>query len=494
MKHKSPIMLTLLLLTAAFAQGQAPQFTRSAALDNHIGLLVWTRCPDAASYTLFRRFPGSAFAPIATLTDTLFCDTLARTLCADTVAYFVRATLPDTALDSPAAGIFYQDNLPTAPCSLRTCSVDTALRRVRLSWYPSADTDILGYYICRGFPCMEYDTAWGRLNTSYLCPADLDPLQPQRFRILAFDSCFQASPLTGYYSFPAIMSEPVPCDYQHLRITWQPYYNMPDSVAAYRLFYRFAGDTQLRCHVVAADAEPVFDTMIGNLAAAAVRCWLRVESRNDSLSACSLPRTFELGRADTAGYVELRSAHFDSEAPSVTLSFAIDTAFAGDGTCRIERRLLSDSLFEVVAEMARSGTAEEQYTDFDIRRTDTGYIYRIGVPDGCGQWVKYSDTLRLLLPRVEKAAAFFPNVILAGDPELGRFCPSYLSPLAREYSLHIYNRFGLRCFCTDRIDQCWDGTGPSGTPLPQGTYVYRAYCHHADGTTQTYTGTILLIK
>lgn len=494
MKHVGHILLALMLALGGLAQGQQLHFTRSAALSNHVGSLAWTSCPSATSYTLFRRLPGSAFAPAATLADTVFFDTLTRTLCADTVTYFVRATLPDTSLDSPSAGIFYQDNLPTAPCALRTCSVDTVLRRVRLSWYPSPDTDILGYYICRGFPCMEYDTAWGRLNTTYLCPADLDPLQPQRFRVLAFDSCFQASPLTGYYSFPAIQSEPLPCDHRHLRISWQPYYNMPDSVGAYRLFYRFAGDTQLRCHVADSRGELLFDTLVDNLAVSSVHCWLRVDSRNDSLRACSLPRTFLLGRADTARYVELRSAQFDPEAPSVTLAYAIDTAFAGDGTCRIERRLLSDSLFAVVADISRSGAAEEQFTDLDVRRTDSGYVYRIGVPDDCGQWVKYSDTLRLLLPPVEEAAAFFPNVILAGHPDLGRFCPSYLSPLAEGYSLDIYNRLGIRCFHTDRLDQCWDGAGPSGTPLPQGTYVFHACCHHADGTIQTYTGTILLLN
>lgn len=494
MKHRVTILLTLLLGWAAMAQAQPPRFTRAVALNNHVGSLLWTSCANAASYTLFRRFPGGTYTPVATLCDTAFSDTLRRTLCADTVNYFVRALLPDTSLDSPSAGIFYQDYLPTAPCSLRTCSVDTALHRVRFSWYPSADTDILGYYICRGYPCMEFDTAWGRLNTSYLCDSNIDPLQPQRFRVLAFDSCFQASPLTAYYSYPAIQSEPIPCDHQHFRVSWQPYYNMPDSVKAYRLFYRFANDTQLRCHVVAPDATLAFDTVIDNFVVASVYCWLQVDSRNDSLRAWSLPRTFELGRADTASSVELRSAQFNAEVPSVTLTFAIDTAFAGDGTCLVERRPLADSLFEEVARLVRSGTEEQQFEDTDIRRTDSGYVYRIGVPDACGQWIKYSDTLSLLFPPVEAAAAFFPNVVLAGHPELGRFCPHYLSPLAEGYTLDIYNRLGIRCFHTDQLNQCWDGTGPDGSLMPQGTYVYHAFCRHADGTNQSYAGTVTLIK
>lgn len=495
MRSRVSILLAMLLLLAGFAQGQL-RFSRSVALSSHVGYLCWNSLPAATEYQLFRHFPGSSFVPVATLRDTLCFDTLTRTLCADTVTYFVRALLPDTLFDSPAAGIFFQDNLPTAPCALRTCTVDTALRRVRLTWYPSADTDILGYYICRGFPCMEYDTVWGRLSTSYLCPADLDPRQPQRFRILAFDSCFQASPLTSYYSFPVLEHTPVPCDYQHLRFRWQPYYNMPDSVSAYRLFYRLAGDTALRCHTLPGSTPAdglVFDTVVDNYASPSFYCYLRVDSRGDSLQAFSLPIACQLGRADTARYVELRSARYDETLPSVTLAFAVDTLFRGDGTCLVERCPLADTLFQPLAVLQRSGAAEEQYADCDIRRTDSGYLYRIGVPDDCGQQVKYSDTLRLLFPPVEAAGAFFPNIILAGHPDLGRFCPRYLSPLAQDYSLDIFNRFGIRCFHTDCLDRCWEGTDASGAPLPQGAYLYHARCRHADGTTRAYTGTVLLI-
>ena len=40
----------------------------------------------------------------------------------------------------------------------------------------------------------------------------------------------------------------------------------------------------------------------------------------------------------------------------------------------------------------------------------------------------------------------------------------------------------------------WDGPTRTGKLLPQGAYVYQARCHHADGTTKTYTGTVLLLR
>lgn len=492
------LILACLLLLAGRAIAQPIQFSRAVAVSNHVGYLCWNSLSAATEYQLYRHFPNSSFTHIATLHDTVCFDTLTRTLCADTVTYFVRALLPDTAYNSPSAGIFYQDNLPTAPCALRTCTVDTALRQVRLTWYPSADTDILGYYICRGFPCMEYDTAWGRLNTSYLCSADIDPRQQQRFRILAFDSCFQASPLTAYYSFPVVEYSPISCDYQHLRIRWQPYYNMPDSVGAYRLFYRLEGDTALRCHTVAGGSPAdrlVFDTMVDNYAVPSVYCYLRVDSRNDSLQAFSLPLTCQLGRADTARYVDIISARYDESEPSVTLTFAIDSDYVGDGTYQIERHRLVESDFEVIAVLSRADhAATYTYIDNSISYTAGGYLYRVGVPDDCGQRVKYSDTFLQQLPVVEAAMAFFPNVLVPGQEGFDRFCPQLLSPLAQDYSLDIYNRFGVICFHSSTLGECWKGTDRSGRPLPQGTYVYRLYCRHADGTDKTYHGSVVILR
>ena len=191
----SVFMLILALsVRPSFAQDSLSlRFVHAVALNHHIADLSWNSIPNARQYTIYRHFPNqSGFDAVATLPDTHFVDTLHRVICADTVRYFVRLSDTSAVLSTDTVGIFFQDDVPTAPCSLRLCSVDTALGQIRLSWYPSPDTDVMGYYICIGSPCRDFDTVWGRLNTSYLCPPEFTASE-NSFRILAFDSCYQAS-------------------------------------------------------------------------------------------------------------------------------------------------------------------------------------------------------------------------------------------------------------------------------------------------------------
>ena len=133
------------------------------------------------------------------------------------------------------------------------------------------------------------------------------------------------------------------------------------------------------------------------------------------------------------------------------------------------------------------------YTDLDINRTIPHYTYRLEVPDLCGHRTTRSDTLGVDLPPVGDITAMFPNVIRPEDPDNSRFCPLIFSPLAKGYSLDIYNRWGLRLFHTEALTDCWDGTR-EGSPVPQGTYLFRVHVCHADGSDKTYIGNITVIR
>ena len=507
-KHLLLLIAAVTAVVPAAAQDTAAlRFTRAVVVSHHVGDLCWNRLPDVQSYELYRRFPDQTdFTLLATLADTHYIDTLHRVICADTVSYCLLAR--DTAaqpIPSDTAGLFYQDNIPTAPCTLRLCTVDTLLNRVRLSWEPSPDTDVMGYYICMGSPCRDYDTVWGRLNTQYLCREDLSLDENAQaefsFRILAFDSCYQASPLTPYYHNPVLHLSTEPCS-RRLHCSWNRYINMPDSVGSYHIHYKIDGDTEGQCHTAGPNGPFAFDIDVPDLAVRQVHAYLAVFSRNDSLIAYSRVHTFRFDQSAAAEYVRITAAEYDETAPAIILDFEVDPEFQGTD-CRLMRRTVKDndnppSPFVQIAELTRSLAPTPQqffsYTDSDIQRTARAYVYRLDVPDLCDQRAVSSDTVRIPLPEVSDPTAYFPNTIIGGDPEVGRFCPVFVSPLADGYRLDIYNRMGERIFSTTQLSDCWDGTTRTGKALPQGAYVYQARCHHADGTTKTYTGTVLLLR
>lgn len=488
------------------------RFTEAVAVSHHTGHLSWNHIDSASAYQLFRRYPDQvAFTPIATLADTHFTDTLHRVVCADTVSYCVTALLRDTALRSDTAGLYYQDNIPTAPCTLRLCTVDTLINRILLSWYPSPDTDVMGYYICMGSPCRDYDTVWGRLNTQYLCPEDLSLDENAHaefsFRILAFDSCFQASPLTPYYHNPVLSISADPCS-RKLHCSWNRYINMPDSVGQYQLHYTLDNSTQEQIFSTGPDGPFAHDINIPDLAVRQLHAYLVIHSGGDSgLMALSRVQTFRFDHGDTARYANILSALYLDTIPAVSLRLEIDPDFhdADYVLMRSTATASSDSPdelrwspFEPIASRTRpadpSGQGIFTYVDSTVSRVAPAYSYRLHVPDRCGLRAVVSDTVCVLLPASPEPSAWFPNVIYGGHPDLGRFCPTFVAPLARGYRLDIFSRWGQRVFSTSTLGDCWDGTSPLGKSLPQGVYVYRATCHHADGTLKTYTGTVTLLR
>ena len=498
-------------MLAAGLHAQSPsalRITEGIVTGHHTGRLSWTRLDSASAYQLYRRYPDQAtFSLIATLADTHYTDTLSRIVCADTVSYFVDALAPVSTLRSDTAGLYYQDNIPTAACHLRLCSVDTLLSRLRLTWYPSPDTDVMGYYLCMGSPCRDYDTVWGRLNTTYLCPDDLSLPQnihrEYNFRLLAFDSCYQASPLTPYFHNPVLTLSAPPCS-RSLSCSWNRYINMPDSVASYILHYRLLPDTHWRTHRVGPQGPFQFDTTVADLAIGRVDAYLSVHNRSDSLQALSVRQTFNFDYGDTARYARILSAAYLDTVPAIALTLEVDPSFAGNSFTLLrasatpsasDPSVLVWTSFLPLASLQRPAAQPLlSYTDSLIHRSVAAYAYQLAVPDLCGQRSVFSDTATVAIPPMPAPAAWFPNIIRAGHPDLGLFCPRYLSPLAQNYRLDIFTRWGQLVFSSRSLDHCWDGTNLYGRPLPQGVYVYRARCHHADGTVKTYKGTVTLLR
>lgn len=502
MKSFGIIALLALCLSAAAAFAQRPfRIENSGVVAHQVSYLSWTSLGEDCVYHIFRKYPGSAaYTPIAAIAQTQYYDTLGRTICADSVRYYIRA-FPDTAASailSDTVSLYHQDNVPTQPCQLRTCSVDTAQRRIKLSWYPSPAPDVMGYFILQGNPSRGYDTVWGRLNTTFLCHEELaGNLEESQFdfRILAFDSCYQASPLTPYYHNPILRWDPSqsPCS-RHFHCEWNQYINMPDSVGYYTLYYKLDNQDLIHRHRVDPEGPFVFDTVISELSVSSVTAYLSVDNITDSLHALSLERTFTFPSIDLPEYLSISDAQFISDLPAIRLDIDVPNTFDGSDI-QILRRQGPRGVFEPLDQLSIDvESAQQQYLDQDIRYAVPYYTYQLLAQDRCQLATLYSDTFQVVLPNVDDPEAFVPNALIFGHPDFGSFCPHLLSPLSDDYQLVIYNRMGIKVYETTNIADCWTGTAVDGQALPQGVYVYLIHCSHADGSVKKYKGTITLIK
>lgn len=99
------------------------------------------------------------------------------------------------------------------------------------------------------------------------------------------------------------------------------------------------------------------------------------------------------------------------------------------------------------------------------------------------------DTARTTLPLLCQTV-YAPNVFTPGEGANRRFRIAGIG--LQEPELTIYNREGLLVFSTADLEQGWDGTH-SGTPCPQGAYVWHLHYLGIDGW-HTAVGTVTLLR
>ena len=195
--------------------------------------------PDSclSPFYLYRSLPGQNWEQLSDDAVSPYRDTIPMILCGDTIRYKV---LSPNGL-SPVCPIAMIDNLPTSPCTICVASVEDSSQHIILSWNPNPDPDILGYYLCSGFPCTDYDTIWGAENTTYTCE-DLSATESHTFRLLAFDSCMNAGPLTDPLS-NMVFSVSADTATRNINAQWTQYQNMPSGVKCYKFYFRYGLDT-----------------------------------------------------------------------------------------------------------------------------------------------------------------------------------------------------------------------------------------------------------
>lgn len=199
-----------------------------------VALLSWT-APDTCTppFSLFRKLPGESWQERSDQAITPLYDTLPSMLCGDTVRYKILCSNGASNISATAM----EDVTPTSECSICVASVEDSSQNIILTWLPNPDPDILGYYLCSGFPCTDYDTVWGPSSHSYSC-SDLSSRIPHTFRLLAFDSCMQAGPLSPSFG-NMVISLSSDTSTRSISLTWNPYLNMPRQLAGYAIFIRY---------------------------------------------------------------------------------------------------------------------------------------------------------------------------------------------------------------------------------------------------------------
>lgn len=397
---------------------------------------------------------------------------------------FLCATLPFTFHLSPFTSL--QAQHPVAPVTDWLATVDETTQQIMLRWRPSADSATMGYHICTGSPCLDYDTVFGWLDTTYIC-ADHSPLERHTYKLHVFDSSYDVSSLTPPFG-NMVLSADIPECATAVSTSWTPYQGMPDGVGRYTLMVRqepFEDSFEEYYTTDSAGTQAYnFDMADG---ATRVHVKVLAYNRRGNLVSQSNVVSVERRTVDSAAFVEIVSVDYDTLTSTVKLSLHTDTAFHTDRYTLW--RSIDGSPWRELA-VINPHQPYFTYTDDDLRRNDSLHCYQLSVADACGMNEKYSATRCVAVPDPPEPGVLCPNGIIVGDDRNGTFLPWLRGWDGETYELTIYNRLGMQIYTTSDPRQGWR----PNTEIPQGGYAYVLHVGFRKGVKKTYTGTIIVIK
>ena len=376
-----------------------------------------------------------------------------------------------------------------APVTRWVATVDEELQQIVLSWTPSADTQAMGYHICTGTPCLDYDTVFGRSSNTFVCH-DHNPLERHTYRIHVFDSLYNVSSLTPPFG-NIVLTADVPQCSTDVNVSWTPYEGMPGGVATYNLwvmlepfeegysvFYSTDSTGPLTYQFQIAEEITHIGLKVQALGFADTATGARLVSQSNVVMVERLT-------VDSASFLNINSVVYDSVNTRNLLSFDMDTSFQTD-----HYTLWRSVDGNPWREIAFLTPPFDSYVDSDVNPYDSLYCYRLSVTDACDMNEKYSSTQCVITPDPPAPAAAFPNVVVVDDPANGTFLPRLRGLKGNLFEMHIYNRQGILVYSTTDPDDGW--TPSSATP--QGAYAYVLRCRFNNNIIKTFTGTLVVIK
>ena len=323
--------------------------------------------------TVYRQYPGEEEpTTIASTEGSSWTDHQHRAVCDDTVFYSIRR-----AEEVGFAAVMVSDNAPTAMAEWGVVTVEE--EQLKLNWLASADTDIMGYLVCEGNPSVVIDTVFGRDNTTYTF-LDGDVQTVYHFRLCAFDSCRQASPLTEVCNNIVLSLETSPC-HRTVHVSWNAYQNMPSGIGSYELWVSEDGADFGRVAVV--DAGSVEASFEVSESCITFTAYIRAISSDGSSVSSSNRVSAQFATAERPAYFYLRKVSVSGDGEGIDIVAQTDPAFSG--TDYRLYRSVGGNPASLVARLSPTADGTLSWHDAGVDPTAEPCGYQLGVMDGCGR-------------------------------------------------------------------------------------------------------------
>ena len=186
-------------------------------------------------YSIYQEYPIGVWTLIKSTSNLSLIDSIL--ICNVSLNYKVQIAdnsgcISESSIDG---GAFQNVIVPNIPI-VDTLSVDD-FNNALIAWDKNPAPDVIAYvvYIFNGSAWIPIDTVFGINNTSYNYLLSNAGIGVEKFRLAAFDSCGNISPLGTIYSTMFLSSIPKICD-RSVILNWTNYTNLGNGLANYRIY------------------------------------------------------------------------------------------------------------------------------------------------------------------------------------------------------------------------------------------------------------------
>lgn len=314
-------------------------------------------------------------------------------VCSDTVSYKVENNNSYGCYSvSSSDKKLFEDVISPSTVNIDSVSVDISNDITVIGWIPSTTNDTWGYIICQGSPCVTIDTIWGK-NSSFYIDSINNPCNiSTSYRLTAFDSCFNKSPLSVPHNNILLNSQLNVCEGK-ITMSWNKYNNMNPALQGYRILLSINGGN----YTTIADLNAsTYNYTISNLIDSNYYCfYVQAYSQNNKITSSSCKKCYFFTKPPNPSVLYLSSASVISDNQNI-IKIYTDPTIKVNGF-QVQRADLLTGPFSNLATIPYASLTNYSYTDNSVDASKKVYYYRIQCSDSCGNLGKISNTARTIL-------------------------------------------------------------------------------------------------
>lgn len=336
----------------------------------------------SANYKIFEEFPSGTWALTGTTTGLTLIDSIF--ICSADINYRVEiADVSGCSSRSSIDGGTFQNTIVPAIPTIDTVSVDDN-NNVLINWNVSPSTDLEGYVIYKFSSgiWLSIDTVFGLSNISFTNYSSSSATESEQYRLTAYDSCENVSPLGNVYKTIYLTGSAEICTRSAV-LNWTAYDRIGTGLAGYYIYQSASGPAGPYTLAATSGPSALTDTISG-LAANQMYCFKIVAFDSSGTTTASSNRFLFYSAAPIPPLFSYLRKVSVVDPNMVDITCYVDTAASTQSYKILRSPDTATVNYVQIASVPAGVSSTISHRDVNVQTDKYSYYYKVVNVDSCG--------------------------------------------------------------------------------------------------------------